>query len=502
MNNGKICIPVCSSTADPIIVEIKRASKLADIVEVRIDCLTAEDVYRTIDRLPEINGTYLFTNRPSNQGGGRDLPFNERLKFWEYLLNKKDPPFIIDIEGEVNLAMAIPTNEVPRIISFHDFEGIKADLEQVFEALVALEPDIVKVAVKANDIIDAIPLWKLLEKAKSVGMEIIPIAMGEAGKWTRILGPAHGAYLTFASLDAGRETAGGQITVKDMIEVYRVKDLDRDTRVYGVIGDPVSQSLSPFIQNAAFISAREDAVFMHLLVRDLDRFIRRMVRPETREVDLNFGGFSVTMPHKQSIMRHLDEIDPIAAAIGAVNTVKIDAAGRMTGFNTDAHGFISPLKSRFGDLRGAKAAIFGSGGAARACVYALKQERADVSVYVRDPQKAAVFADETGVPAKPMPGGTLEDIDIVVNATPIGMKGALEDQTLFTADQLFGVKFVFDLVTKTASTPLIKEAAKAGIPAIGGIEMLTAQGARQFEIWTGLDAPIDTMRAAIADRMK
>ncbi len=498
MNSGKICIPVCGQTAEETIAEIGRAAEFADIVEVRIDCLYPGqiDILRAEIQELAIEKPLIATYRSPEQGGNGSATLETRAAFWD----QGDRGFqVCDLEEDVIEAVSAWPK---RIASHHDLHGVPSDIDEIYTRLAATGAEIVKIAVTADDITDALPVWKLIERAGSEEKSIIPIAMGEAGKWTRILGLAYGAYLTFASLDAGRETAGGQITVKDMIEVYRVKDLDRDTRVYGVIGDPVSQSLSPFIQNAAFISAREDAVFMHLLVRDLDRFIRRMVRPETREVDLNFGGFSVTMPHKQSIMRHLDEIDPIAAAIGAVNTVKIDAAGRMTGFNTDAHGFISPLKSRFGDLRGAKAAIFGAGGAARACVYALKQEGAEVSVYVRDPQKAAVFAEETGVPAKPMQGGTLEDIDIVVNATPIGMKGALEDQTVFTADQLFGVKFVFDLVTKTASTPLIKEAAKAGIPAIGGIEMLIAQGARQFEIWTGLDAPIDTMRAAIADRMK
>lgn len=502
MNSGKICIPVCEATADDTIAAIRRAAELADIVEIRFDCLIADQLHRTIKALPDIPATYLFTHRPSDQGGARDMLFSERLTFWQSILNERRPPFIIDLEADVKLTMAVQTNNVRRIVSYHDLVGGLADPEHLFECVNALDPDIIKLAVWADDITDAIPVWKLIERARSENREIIAIAMGEAGKWTRILGPAHGAFLTFASLDTGKETAGGQITAKDMLEVYRVRELDRKTGVYGVIGDPVSQSLSPYMQNAAFHVGQQNAVFMHLLVKDLDDFIRRMVKPDTREVELNFGGFSVTMPHKQAIMRHLDEIDPTAASIGAVNTVKIDADGRMTGFNTDTHGFITPLKTRFGDLRGARAAVFGAGGAARACVYALKREGADVSVYVRDTKKASVFSDEMNIAVSQMSKDRPGEADIVVNATPIGMKGAFENETLFTADELLGVKFVFDLVTKTAATPLISEAAKAGIPAIGGIEMLIAQGARQFEIWTGRDAPIETMRAAIADRMK
>ena len=105
--------------------------------------------------------------------------------------------------------------------------------------------------------------------------------MGEAGKWTRILGLAHGAYLTYAALDDGQETADGQITAREMIEVYRVKELDRETKVYGVIGDPVSGSLSPYLHNAAFADADINSVFIPLLVKDLDAFMTRMVLPAT-----------------------------------------------------------------------------------------------------------------------------------------------------------------------------------------------------------------------------
>ena len=218
----------------------------------------------------------------------------------------------------------------------------------------------------------------------------------KAGKWTRILGLAHGAYLTYAALDPGDETAAGQLTAKDLIEVYRVRELDRDTQVYGVIGDPVSWSLSPYIHNAAFAAAGINAVFIPLQVKDLDEFIRRMVRNDSREVELNFAGFAVTMPHKQAIMRHLDDIDPAAEKIGAVNTVKIDG-DRLIGYNTDAYGFIEPLRSKYSGLKGSRVAILGAGGAARACIYSLQQENADITVLARDERKAKGLADDFGI---------------------------------------------------------------------------------------------------------
>src|SRR5262249_54836428 len=156
----------------------------------------------------------------------------------------------------------------------------------------------------------------------------------------RILGLAHGAYLTYASLESGSETAPGQISAEDMKNVFRVKELDESTDVYGIIAGDTSYTMSPYVHNAAFKAAGVNAVFVPLQVSDLDEFIRRMVRPETREIELNFKGFSVTNPHKQAIVRHLDFLYETARNTGAVNTISIEN-GKLYGHNTDADGFLS-----------------------------------------------------------------------------------------------------------------------------------------------------------------
>ncbi len=508
MNNGKICVSVCAETVEKLIQQIRRAEEFADVIEVRFDCLEKDDVRNFIVNLPAIEKTYLFTYRPSDQGGKREINLDQRLKFWELIFSTVKSDFMIDVECEPNLILAVDPQKTQRIVSFHDFDGTPDNLGLIWSGMSELSNGMVKIAVKAMDITDSIAIWKLIDQAKSEKKQIIPIAMGEAGKWTRILGLAYGAFMTYASLDAGKETADGQIKAKDLIETYRVKELDENTQVYGVIGDPISQSLSPFMHNPAFAAAGINAVFLPLSVKNLDEFMRRMVMPKTREVELNFAGFSVTMPHKQTIMRYLDAIDPTAEKIGAVNTVKVED-GKLFGYNTDAHGFISPLKAKFGDVRGSRVAVFGAGGAARACVHALKEEKADVTVFARDAKKGEAFAGEFGVGFKEISNFKFQishsnwaDFDIVVDATPTGMKGALEQESLFSAEQLARVKFVYDLVTKAVDTSIIREAKKAGIPAIGGLEMLIAQGAKQFEIWTGREAPVDMMRNSLLLRME
>ena len=507
MNNAKICVSVCAETADEMIEKIRRAEEHADVIEVRFDCLANGDFRSLFERLPETKKTYLFTFRPREQGGRRDLTLGERLKFWEHVLWARKDGFLVDLEFEPSLLSAVNPSNIDRIVSFHDFDGSPEHLNARWEMMSEISGTTTKIAVQTGDIRHAIAVWKLLDLAKARNKQIIPIAMGEAGKWTRILGPAHGAFMTYAALDKGGETAPGQITAEDLIETFRVRHLDQETKVFGVIGDPVSQSLSTYMHNPAFVSRGINAVFIPFLVKDIDAFMRRMVRPETREVELNFGGFSVTMPHKQSIMRHLDAIDATAEKIGAVNTVKIEN-GKLTGYNTDAYGFITPLKAKFGDLAGSRVAVFGAGGAARACVYALKQENARVTVFARDEKKARAFAVEFGVDWKgisnlksQISNLVLSDFDILVDTTPLGMSGQFEHDSLFTAEQLKGIKFVYDLVTKPYDTPIIREAKKAGIPAIGGLEMLVAQGAMQFEIWTGQNAPIEMMTESVFARI-
>ena len=506
MNNGKICVSVCAETADEMIAKIKQAEEFADMIEVRFDCLPESEFESTFDKLPTVEQTYLLTYRPKEQGGPRPITMDDRIKFWFKAARKmKRHRFLFDHEFDTAFRMNLIDKVV--IVSFHYFSGVPTDLDAEYDLISRLsgrKP--IKIATASTDITDSIPIWKLLTTAHAENRHFIPIAMGEAGKWTRILGLAHGAFMTYASLEAGDETAPGQITVRDLIEVYRVKELDKNTQVFGVIGDPIAQSLSPYLHNPAFVDRGLNAVFLSLLVKDIDEFMRRMVKPETREVELNFGGFSVTMPHKQAIIPYLDSIDPTAKAIGAVNTVKI-TDGKLTGYNTDAHGFITPLKANSGDLKDARVAVFGAGGAARACVYALKQEGADVTVFARDAAKGTVFAEEFGVEFSEITSLRSEisnfgsNFDILVDTTPLGMTGSYENDALFTADELSGLKFVYDLVTRSTDTPLIAEAKKAGISAIGGLNMLIAQGCKQFEIWTGIEAPEELMRGSLVARM-
>lgn len=501
MNDGLICISVCPTDAQELERQIASGEAYADAFEVRFDCLEPAWRTRVADIITNMTSKpVLATLRTEAQGSRNAITRDELAKFISIDGGKF---WAVDVED-----LDVPVETAVAVSSFHDFEGVPAELRDIVDRLSLGNSSIIKMAAGTRDAVDAIPLWQLLSDPKLASKRLILAPMGDAGKWVRILALSHGAFLTFAALDDTAATAPGQVTAKDMTEVFRARELSQDTRVFGVLGDPISQSLSPYMHNPAFAASGEDAVFISFLVKDIEAFLRRMVRKETREVNLKFGGFSVTMPHKRSIMRHLDEIDDVATAIGAVNTVEI-ADGRLIGRNTDAHGFISPLKARLGHLKDKRVAVCGGGGAARACVFALLRERANVEMFVRNVERDRELADTFGVAI-----ASLDDLrselssssdavfDVLVDTTPLGMSGPDENLSLFTAEELKGVRFVYDLVTKSDDTPIIREAKAAGIPAIGGIEMLLAQGARQFAIWTGKEPPLDLMRRALLSKIE
>jgi 3-dehydroquinate dehydratase/shikimate dehydrogenase len=502
MNNGKICVSVCAENADKFISKIKQAAEYADVIELRFDCLNENDLDAVLAQIPEIDigKPLLATFRSPEQGGNRGITIEQRKEFWR---NLPTSFWAVDLEEDI---AEIKTDTGSRIASFHHFSGVPKDLREIY-ARIAAQDAIVKIAVQAEDITDTVPLWGLAEQAKSDGKKLIPIAMGEAGKWTRILGLAHGSPLTYASLESGGETAPGQISAKDLTKLYRAKTLGENTSVYGIIGGNTSYSMSPYIHNTAFAAKDLNNVFVPLQTANLDEFIRRMVKPKTREIELNFAGFSVTAPHKQGIIRHLDEIDESAKTIAAVNTIKV-VGGKLHGFNTDAEGFIRPLKDIYNDLNSARVAVVGAGGAARACIYALRKEGSDVTIFARDPEKARDLAQEFDTKIETLPKTQnqkpetgFSHYDIVVNTTPLGTKGVSETESVATADQLRDVKLIYDIVYNPPETRLLREAKTAGAQTINGLEMLIGQAVKQFEIWTEKDAPVEEMRQAALRRL-
>jgi 3-dehydroquinate dehydratase/shikimate dehydrogenase len=352
-----------------------------------------------------------------------------------------------------------------------------------------------KLAVQANEITDCIPIFRLLERARQDGREIIAIAMGAAGIMTRILGPARGAFLTYGSFDEKHANAPGQIGAKDLRHLYHLDQLDEQTIITGLVGMPVLHSVSPHMHNAAFHARGLNAVYLPFEVRDVESFLRRMVTPRTREMDWNLRGLSVTAPHKLEVMKHLDWVDQPALEIGAVNTIVVEN-GELHGYNTDAAALLAPLEEKVGPIKGMRVAIIGAGGAARGALWGLQRAGAHVTLFARNTVRAATLAAEFATSCEQLEGASFDGFEIVINATPLGTRGASENETPVVARQLRDARLAYDIVYNPPETRFMREARKAGCATLGGLPMLVAQAAAQFKLWTNQDAPIELMSEA------
>jgi len=247
--------------------------------------------------------------------------------------------------------------------------------------------------------------------------------------------------------------------------------------------------------NASFGKVGLNAVYLPFEVADIIGFFNSVIKPGVAGSGLPLLGFSVTIPHKTTVMQLLDWIDPVAKSIGAVNTIVV-REGNLHGYNTDITGFIEPLKQRIPDLRGIRAAVIGGGGAARSVLWALGIEDVESVVFARDTEKAAVLAREFNVGVVKLQGADFTGFDIVINTSPLGTIGVQQSQTVALSHQLRGVRLAYDLVYTPKETVFMREASQAGCTVIGGIEMLVSQAMAQFKLWTGIQAPAQVFHEA------
>lgn len=479
---------------------MRDAGKHDCLIEIRLDCLAA-DALKNLAPLRALLAACpqptIITFRAAAEGGRCDADYETRLRFWRDE-GLELPAKLVDLELDIAEQLNREAGSVDwsRVIcSYHNHVEVPAELNQIFKRLAATPARALKVAVRVNDAVDCLQIFDLLEQAKRAGREIIAIGMGAAGVATRILGPAHGAFLTYASLADRRATAAGQISIEELTSIYRVEKISSETVITGLVGRPVGHSISPQIHNAAFASSQTDAVYIPFEVRDLKAFFKQMVHPRTREIDWLLRGLSITAPHKTEVLAQLDWIDEAAREVGAVNTVVVEA-DRLCGYNTDAGAFIASLKNRLGPLNDARVAILGAGGAASAALYSLKTEDARATIFARDLHKAQQLADRWAIECRELEHAVFGEFDVVVNATPLGTSGELENETPARARQLRGARLAYELVYNPGVTQFLREAQAAGCETLGGLPMLLTQAAKQFQLWTGLTANSDVMQTA------
>lgn len=344
-----------------------------------------------------------------------------------------------------------------------------------------------KVATLARSFEDNYRLLKLIALGEQDRMPVIAVAMGDLGIYARILAPSLGGMLTYGSLEEGRETAPGQITAEDLQKVYRIREIDPQTKLLGVIGFPLGHSLSPHLHNRAFRELGLNCRYLPFPVQDLDDFA-----PHLR----GFSGFSVTIPHKIAILKYAGGLDNTVRATGAANTL-VKEGNSFRAYNTDVDGVRSALRAPMEDGV-QKVVLLGAGGAARAAAVVLREARCRVTVLGRNLAKVRVFAEEFGFAFDSLAQSSKYAGDLLVNATAVGMVPRKEETPI--PGDLLDFRYVFDMVYNPLETRLLREY-QGKARTISGLDMFIAQAARQFELWTGLDAPWKLMREVVLQRL-
>lgn len=519
-----ICVSLTGRSTEEMLEGAAKAARLgADLVEFRLDYAHHPDISQLLagKSLPAI-----LTCRRRRDGGCFEGAEAERVRLLQQAVDLGAEHVDVEVDAVSQLARR---PGVRIIVSVHDFKETPKDLDQLYKRIAGRpNPDVVKIVTTANDISDNFRLFELLRKAT---VPTIALAMGERGVMSRILAGRFGGFLTFAALDAQSGSAPGQPTIEELTKLYRYREIDAETELFGVVANPVAHSMSPLIHNAAFAECGMNRVYLPFLVDDVTDFIARCRT-------LPVKGLSVTIPHKERAMQSADEVDELTRRIGALNTL-VERDGKLIGTNTDRSAAIGameralggrkadmspasssqggpdvPARQRTGPdksgshhgsgrspLAGKRVALVGARGTARAVAIGLVDAGATVKIFNRTPARAEALAGELGCEW----GGLdqLADaghVEVIVNTTPVGMYPEI-DTSIVPAWLLREGVLVFDAVYNPVETRLIRDAVAHGCLTVTGLEMFVAQAARQFELFTGENPPVELMRRVVEERL-
>lgn len=483
----RLCAVAAASTAAKMAAQVRSALRETPTVELRLDWLASNSerarFLHWLGRNKPRGARFLATCR-RREGGGRFSGAIQAELYWLIQARQAGCSWC-DLEVETLRKLpgkSIREYAVPQgvLLSLHDFRRTPA-LPRVLDPPPHGEINATKIAAHVQTMEDGLRLLRLARRSRNC----VVVPMGEVGLPARILALREGSALAYAPV--AEATAPGQVSLHDLKYLYRSHKLTRQTQVFGVIGDPIGHSLSPLLHNSGFIARKTDAVYLPFFVRNLCDFLCAV-----RE--LGVRGFSVTLPHKQEMLRHLSDCDPLAAKIGAVNTVRVRRDDALYGCNTDYVGVLRALERKI-VLPGSRVLIFGAGGSARAAAFALAHAGAGVAICARRERPARELARAAGGELVPRRALRTEFFDAVLNATPVGMYPSSAVSPLEARE--LNCRIVMDLIYRPQKTALLKLAARKGIATVSGVEMFLAQGIAQWEIWTKQRAPEAMMRRAV-----
>lgn len=526
----KLAVSIMVDSLDQALGAASRAAEHgADLVEFRIDRFTDQPPLVT-QLVEQSDLPCIITCRPTWEGGDYDGDEQTRISLLEHAALGTRQPAYIDIElaayqSSANLRQKIGlivdhpgqirSTSTGLILSSHDFESRPVDLYQRIEAMAAAPAcRVMKVVWRARSLRDNTEAFEVIASRHK---PTIALCMGEAGLPSRVLAKKFGALLTFAALEPTSTTAAGQPTIDQLKQLYRWDALTAQTRVYSVIGYPIAHSMSPAIHNAGFDHVGYDGVYLPMPIPSEYEHFKATLSTWLDTHLLDFHGASVTIPHKQNLLRYVQEqggnVEPLTEQIGAANTLSLGDNNQLYASNTDYAAALDAVCDRLNiersDLAGQRIAVIGAGGVARAVVAGFASCGATVVVYNRSLDNAQRLADQfTGrsgkVVAAPLEKLCDSCCQIYINCTPLGMAPHNDKSPISDTGSLksWGPgTVVFDTIYNPPTTRLLRDAHQAGCVTIGGAEMFIRQAAGQFKLWTGLEAPIHIFRKVLDDQL-
>ena len=498
-----ICVTIACGSHTRMIAEQERlAEEGVKLIELRLDFLRREpDLKRLIPVRP--CATVITVRRQQDGGLWRESE-EQRLTLLRSAIVAE--PEFVDIE--VDVADQIPPfGKTRRIISYHNLDSMPVNLDELHRTMSAKKPYFIKIAATPKTVEEMVRFLNFVkqknEEAKTIGengVRVIGICMGEMGKAARILSKKFSMPYTYATFSEDRIIAPGLLVYKDILDLYHYEQIDQETAVLGIIGNPIGHSLSPLVHNRAFLDQGINAVYVPFQIEDscVADFIR--LAPE-----LGVQGISVTIPHKVAVIDQLTKADPAVERIGACNTV-IFRKGQRVGYNTDYIASIGGIEIAMGGnildvesvLKNKKTLVLGSGGAGKALAYGLVHRDAMVTVTDIDASRAVELSKHLG--CEYVKWDVRESVrpDILVNCTPIGMHPNVNDMP-YPKKSLQSKMLVFDAVYNPEYTLFIKTAQERGCKIVTGVEMFVGQACYQFKLFTGQKASASKMRLLVKE---
>lgn len=484
-----ICVTLGRTRHKMMIAEHRAlAERGAELVELRVDWVPRN---LRLDRLLKDRPTPVIVTCRRPEDGGR---FGDSEEKRQTILREAIIAGVEYVDLEEDIAKKIPRyGKTKRIVSHHDFEKTPDNLEEIHARLCECDPDIVKIVTMADSPADNIRLLKLVESSE---VPTIGFCMGETGVVSRVLCGKYGSPFTYATFSKERVMAPGQLSFEEMKKLYRYDSINKETAVFGVLGDPIGHSWSPILHNVAFAKMKLNAVYLPMRVSAED-FEETLNQYEF----LGVHGYSVTIPHKQAALAFADKTDEITQEIGAANTLVKSQSGNWHAKNTDYDAALDSIKLGFtakGDdsLNGKRALILGSGGVAQAIGLSLSREGCALTLANRSKARGMQLAEDLSCQFVTWGNRGSVGADILVNCTPVGMFPEM-NASPFEEHWLNEGMVVFDTIYNPENTLLLKHAKQRECYTVSGLEMFIRQAAAQFQYFTGQEASLDELRTTL-----